>query len=137
MERLTKRTMENANVKQIVICNHKEEDCNDSCMYGKCKWNEKALKKLKEYEDAEEQGLMLRLPCKLGKNLYDITEFAEGYDSPDIYIIDTSRIEISKDKEGLIYTIDSVDYREKDFGTVLFKTEEAALKAISEKGWLL
>lgn len=27
---------------------------------------QKALKKLKEYEDAEEQGLLLRLPCKLG-----------------------------------------------------------------------
>lgn len=92
---------------------------------------------LKRYEDAEEMGLFLKLPCKLGKNLYDITEFVEGYDSPDIYLIETSRIEISKDKEGLIYTIDGVDYREKDFGTSLFTSEEKALKAISEKGWIL
>lgn len=88
--------------------------------------------RLKAYEDAEEQGLLLKLPCKLGKNLYDIIEFVEGYESPDIFIIDASRIEISKDKEGLIYTIDGADYREKDFGTVLFTSEEEAEKALAE-----
>lgn len=95
------------------------------------------LKELKEYRDLEEQGRLIKLPCKIGKNLYDIIEFVEGYESPDIFIIDASRIEISKDKEGLIYTIDGADYREKDFGTVLFTSEEEALKAISEKGWIL
>lgn len=93
--------------------------------------------KWEEHKDLEEQGLLLKLPCKIGKNLYDIIEFVEGYESPDIFIIDASRIEISKDKEGLIYTIDGADYREKDFGTVLFTSEEEALKAISEKGWIL
>ena len=93
-----------------------------------------ALEKLKEYEDLEEQGLLLKLPCKLRSELYDITEFVEHYDSPDIYLIDASRIEISKDKEGLIYTIDGADYREKDFGTVLFTSEEEAEKALAEMG---
>lgn len=51
MERLTKRKLEEVEGKQIVLCDHKEEDCNDSCMYRRCKWNEKALRKLKEYED--------------------------------------------------------------------------------------
>ena len=31
---------------------------------------EKCLRKLAEYEDLEEQGLMLRLPCKMGSTLY-------------------------------------------------------------------
>lgn len=97
----------------------------------------KAIERLADYEDLEEQGLLLKLPCKLRSELYDITEFVEHYDSPDIYLIDASRIEISKDKEGLIYTIDGADYREKDFGTVLFASEEEALKAIYEKGWIL
>ena len=30
----------------------------------------KVLRKLAEYEDAEEQGLLLRLPCKIGSILY-------------------------------------------------------------------
>lgn len=92
------------------------------------------LNKLGEYEDAEEQGLLLRLPCKLGGKLYDITEFfnIEGYQ--EIYEMDARKIEISRDKEGLIYTIDGADYREKDFGKVLFKTEAEAEKAIREMG---
>ena len=91
------------------------------------------LHALADYEDAEEQGLLLRLPCKIGKNLYDITEFVENIDSPDIYIIDTSRIEISKDKFGFVYCIDSIDYREEDFGITLFKTEEDAIEAIRNR----
>jgi hypothetical protein len=34
-----------------------------------------ALDKLKEYEDLEEQGLLLRLPCKIGDTVY-IVEYA-------------------------------------------------------------
>ena len=32
----------------------------------------KVLRKLAEYEDAEEQGLLLRLPCKVGDDIYAI-----------------------------------------------------------------
>ena len=66
VERLTRRDLADVNGRQIVLCDSKEEDCNDSCLYRRCKWNEKALRKLKEYEDAEEQGMLLRLPCRLG-----------------------------------------------------------------------
>ena len=33
-----------------------------------------AAEKLADYEDAEEQGLLLRLPCKLGDTIYQISE---------------------------------------------------------------
>lgn len=33
----------------------------------------KVAEKLKNYEDAEEQGLLLRLPCKDGTEVYNIT----------------------------------------------------------------
>ena len=33
--------------------------------------------RLKEYEDAEEQGLLLRLPCKVGDTVYCFTPFCE------------------------------------------------------------
>ena len=35
---------------------------------------ENALEKLAEYEDLEEQGLLLRLPCKLGDDFYWISD---------------------------------------------------------------
>ena len=131
MERLTKHWGNNYVATKLDYCSLLEIPDEDFKCF------EVIVKKLAEYEDLEEQGRLIKLPCKPGKNLYDIIEFVEGYESPDIFIIDASRIEISKDKEGLIYTIDGADYREKDFGTVLFTSEEEALKAISEKGWIL
>ena len=50
MERLT-RTELGPNGE--AVCNYQKEDCNDSCMYGMCKWNKKALLKLWEYENAQ------------------------------------------------------------------------------------
>ena len=62
MERLTERD-ENGNAYWI------EGDCqcyidNESNIYGG------AIDKLAEYEDLEEQGLLLRLPCKYNEHLY-------------------------------------------------------------------
>ena len=74
MERLTKRELIEPKIgKKIVGCNYKDEDCNDSCLvHVSCRWNDKALEKLKEYEDLEEQGLLIRLPCRVGDNVWDI-----------------------------------------------------------------
>ena len=47
------------------ICDDIEYDC------SKCEL-EKALEKLAYYEDLEEQGLLVRLPCKVGDDLYCI-----------------------------------------------------------------
>lgn len=47
MERLTGKEL----AEGTVICIHDEDDCNDSCMYSRCKWVEKAIVRLKEYEE--------------------------------------------------------------------------------------
>jgi len=72
MERLTKKEkLKLSHGKELIICKHKESDCNDSCMSIRpCKWYEKVQERLWEYENAEEQGLLLRLPCKIGSTLY-------------------------------------------------------------------
>lgn len=55
MSRLTKRETEQlSNGEECIICNYEKSDCNDSCMHEWCKWSEKALKKLKDYEDKQE-----------------------------------------------------------------------------------
>jgi hypothetical protein len=77
MERLTSRGIAYVKGKQIVLCNHEESDCNDSCMYGRCEWNRKALEKLKAYEDAEEQGLLLRLPVPEGTDVYELIKIVD------------------------------------------------------------
>lgn len=124
MERLTRRDLADVNGKQIVLCDSKEEDCNDSCLYRRCKWNEKALRKLKEYEEAEEQGLLLRLPCKVGDKIYHIED---GY----IYEFNAEKIEIRKEDGEYIYCIDSMDYRKEHFGKIAFLTLEEAEQALA------
>ena len=61
MERLT-RVDEDGTVLCIGCVG--EEECNEDCL--SCQHDIDAIEKLAEYEDAEEQGLILRLPCRLG-----------------------------------------------------------------------
>ena len=62
MERLTKRNKSRAEC-NVGYC---PEDCNF------CQMNKDISNKLADYEDAEEQGLLLRLPCKVGEPFYEI-----------------------------------------------------------------
>ena len=57
--------------------------CGSNCKYGfqhcrtedweNCKTIDDVIDKLAEYEGLEEQGLLLRLPCKIGTKVYNIT----------------------------------------------------------------
>lgn len=51
MERLTRKETIIVEGEEIAACNHENDECNDSCMYGKCKWQEKSNLLLKKYED--------------------------------------------------------------------------------------
>lgn len=92
--------------------------------------------RLKQYEDAEENGNIIKFPFKLGGTLYDIYEFIDNYEHPEIYAINASKVEISIDEKGVLYSVDGVDCREKDFGTTLFgsmKEAEAALEKMKSE----
>lgn len=72
MERLTFRT-------ELGVSIDKEEDC-PTCSIcwdcdippRKCLYIKDALEKLAEYEDLEEQGRLIKLPCKVGDTVYGI-----------------------------------------------------------------
>jgi hypothetical protein len=72
MERLTRRLNNN---KIVAI---KGDSCNYSANSFDCQLSEgrkrlkTALEKLADYEDLEEQGLLVRLPCKVGTEVYYI-----------------------------------------------------------------
>lgn len=91
-----------------------------------------AIQKLAELEDLAEQGRLPILPCVVGDVLYDISEYVEGFSSPLIYKIHAKSIEILKDEKGIIYCIDSSDYRETDFGKIVFHTIEEAEAALEK-----
>ena len=69
MERLTKRLN---NEKELCIDVCGEKCIEDHTWCPKCKPFTNVMKKLAEYEDLEEQGLLLRLPCKVGEVLWCI-----------------------------------------------------------------
>ena len=77
MERLTKRTAdgilvkenyEKKSLKTLYSCyGEKPNSYYSNCEEGYC-----AMEKLADYEDAEEQRLLLRLPCGIGSDVYII-----------------------------------------------------------------
>ncbi len=70
MERLTE--WENGSVtyneKREIECGEYCDSCSQGA--GNCKTVKNMIKKLATYEDLEEQGLLVRLPCKVGDTVY-------------------------------------------------------------------
>lgn len=63
--------------------------CGSNCKYGfqhcrtedweNCKTIDDVIDKLAQYEELEEQGLLLRLPCKAGNTVYSIANDGKIY----------------------------------------------------------
>lgn len=75
------------------------------------------LEQLKDYKDAEEQGLLLRLPCKVGDTVYPIHSV-----SPNRHVI--CQID-NVDKFFLMLSVS-----EERFGKTVFLTKEEAEQAL-------
>lgn len=72
MERLTKRAYGGITYSKTreITCSSFCSDC--SAGTGNCNIVKKMVEKLANLEDAEEQGLLVRLPCKVGDKVYVI-----------------------------------------------------------------
>lgn len=95
-----------------------------------CEEVDAVYRKLKEYEDAEEQGLLLRLPYPLG------TEYIYFVDEKDmdVYELDAKKIEASMMpiSKKILYTIDDFEILFEDFGKIVFLTREEAEAKLKE-----
>ena len=100
MERLTERTEygivgNNKKVTNYPLYKVAEYDELDHGITGQC------FEKLAEYEDAEEQGLLLRLPAKVGDIVYRIINQRDNYDDTVYQIVSSAIFELSMiDKIG-------------------------------------
>lgn len=144
MERLTK--WEDGS---ITYNEKREFECGefcDSCSHGAgdCKTIENMIKKLATYEDLEEQGLLVILPCKIGDTVWVITHPMNVDDS--VYSDENLQIFESYVSSVTIYD-DSRQYRihdkktrnpiiayfqDRDFGEFIFLTREEAEKKLEE-----
>ena len=93
------------------------------------------LQKLADYENAEEQGLLLRLPCKFGDKLYRITPYAKE----PIITTHVLQINIKQFFNGkIIVRIDVMDkigescYFLDDIGKKIFLSREEAEAKLAE-----
>lgn len=102
---------------------------------------ERILDKLGKYEDLEEQGRLIKLPCKVGDTLYKIIvdkytkcslhdkEFSlnceyceEKCDSKAIYVI----------KDFIVFDINEIIFYMKSIGKTVFLTKSEAEKKLKE-----
>lgn len=84
-----------------------------------------ALNKLAEYEDAEEKGLLVHLPCKAGDTAYKIST---GMILPSciLMIADKGNGYFAFLEDGTVVSL-------CDFGKTVFITPEAAQQALKER----
>ena len=112
------------------ICEENEE-CTDECVI------QKAINRLGEYEDLEEQGLLLRLPCKVGDIIYRVNT---GAKEPVIKmrVLQVNYKQLHKDR--VIIRIDAINdndmgescYLLEDFGKTVFLTQAEAEQRLNE-----
>lgn len=98
----------------------------------------KAADKLAEYEDAEEQGLILRLPCKVGDIVWEVNTERKRIskfliESITVYPCNVIQFNWTL-LEGIYKNV--VGFSKAELGTTVFLTREEAeakLKGVEEK----
>lgn len=143
MERLTQKAPDS----EMVWFKDKErlfEPCEMSAHQSRL-----AIAKLAAYEQAEEQGLLLRLPCKVGDTVYVVTSPFNVFD--DIEYDENMKDEVYESYVSSVSFYESGEqyriyakatnhfigayFRECDFGkTVFFTKEEAEAKLAEMEG---
>ena len=123
MERLTVKLNGTYEIKGI-----EDVPCGDVCErnYGceTCKIH-KAVEKLAEYEDLEEQGLLLRLPCKVGDTLWWTNAYG------DLCSSEVNSIFIEKGIDGIVIETFICNIAGKEIGKTVFFTKEEAEQALA------
>lgn len=113
-----------------------------------CEEIDAVYRKLKDYEDLEEQGRLVILPCKVGDTVYVVTSPFNVFD--DIEYDENMKDEVYESyvssttfyKSGEQYRIYAkatnhfigAYFRECDFGKTVFLTESAAEAKLKEMG---
>lgn len=142
MERLTVKDKEG---KWHIMCNSMCGDyggkCDSQFDVDMCK-RYVAIDKLAEYEQAEEDGLLIRLPCKVGSTVYLINSkytkcTRENQEFDEYSCQGCEWLDCDSRKEYYIHTNESVSLEwivrySKDFGKTVFLTKAEAEQALAK-----
>lgn len=137
MERLTTYKTE---CNREMICRYEDCDvCEEYCPHlqeDNCSCLKEILEKLGAYEDAEEQGLLLRLPCKVGDTVY--IGGMLGCSEIDEWEITNITMRWGENDEPYFYADlkrakrNNCSFWMKEFGRSVFLTREEAEKALED-----
>lgn len=133
IKEVARKNRRNKEKNTIIIPNSfiSSNDCADK--YGQvAKW----LEELKPYKDLEEQGLLVRLPCKVGDTAYRVNAGAKQ----PIIPMTVSEIHFLCYKNERAVRFDAIGkedmgescYRLEDIGRIVFLTREEAEKKLEE-----
>ena len=129
MERLTEKVF---GFVQLKACGNDfcKETCAEHDEEKSCKncHIQKAFEKLAQYEDLDEQGLLLRLPCPIGTTVYNTTWWDDVTEKVKvdgkIFYRTARKHKVSKSTFSLLDV--------KDFGKTVFLTQEEAKQKLKE-----
>lgn len=129
MERITERTdIGDSPLDAIAFINPDDAggmyNLRDIGEYGSDELLLEIANRLAEYEDMEEQGLLLRLPCKVGDTIYRC-----GDPIKKIYEWQIAYVEVYEDETVFVDDSDNT-FVEADIGKTVFLTREEAEKAL-------
>lgn len=129
MERLTKRGISGItyNNSPGLMCSCYCDNCSKGT--GDCDRLKAMVNRLAKFEDLEEQGLLVRLPCKVGDTVYKITRFCSGGIRDCGYSYECS--ECPEYKPFIEYIEFKITIL-KDIGKTVFLTREEAEKKLEE-----
>lgn len=82
------------------------------------------LEELKRYRDLEEQGLLLRLPCKVGDTIYYIED--NNVNKFVVYSFDIRPL------QQFVFNYDGIRLNFKNFGNTVFLTQAEAEQKLKE-----
>lgn len=98
-------------------------------------WTADCIEKLGEYEDLEEQGLLLRMPCKVGDTVYVIGFYCS---KPIVYEAIVLNVFIFGENIEFNAKVDefeiNVRLKSSKFGKTVFLTKEEAEQALRQIG---
>ena len=129
MERLTEKVF---GFVQLKACGNDfcKETCAEHDEEKSCKncHIQKAFEKLAQYEDLDEQGLLLRLPCPIGTTVYNTTWWDDVTEKVKvdgkIFYRTARKHKVSKSTFSLLDV--------KDFGKTVFLTKAEAEQKLKE-----
>lgn len=147
MERLTERTSEGIwakedygeNVLKTLYCCYGAEP---NPHYNNCEEGYCAIEKLAEYEDLEEQGKLLRLPCAVGDTVYLIlyeytlcTPYGERFEESSCCGCGAWECDSKREyyiKEQSVFNLEWIvrNMEQSNFGKTVFLSQEEAAAAL-------